>query len=662
MNVSESTRNSRGLIILLYSILFLFFFQLLSDFIEAIYVFGLMGTSIPTEIVSVLFFFSPVILLFFKKKLPKSFLTITGGLVLFCRVLEVMLDTRGKMLVSGLGVAAFLVFFPALLGTFGRSESAGNKQELGFGLVFALALSIFLRAFKSGFDFSLYGWIQLIGWFLSIVAAFLFWRILRPDTIEHDSNEVTGSKGKVFAFSVGMTSAFLLLYFAFTSPNVIARWTGANYIFITVMVLLALCLFGGLWFSGKLFPLSPKVILFWNLLFVASLVLTILSHQINFPDTSSGYHLLEPAVSVLNYIPLILLLLSFPIILIDFSLFVRGLVDEYPSPRTLGLGFTLAGSFMLAMILAHVFTTVYDYIPVIGPFFRDKFWLVYLVTGFALALPVLLVRNETYEIEGASGDLGEGMKLPAILSVIAVATIVGVCLISAKPLQQTGGQTTLRILTYNIQQGYSEDGYKNFDGQLELIQSMNADIIGLQESDTNRVAGGNADIVRYFADKLGMYSYYGPKTVTGTFGIALLSKFPIENPRTFYMYSEGEQKAVIEAQIAVGGKTFNIYVTHLGNGGPIIQQEEFLQLLEGKENVIAMGDFNFRPDSEQYQLTVEVLEDTYLLSQQDVDIEGFDPSMRIDHIFVTPGTTVSEAVYLTEPQSDHPAMFVVVEW
>ena len=126
MNVLESTRNSRGLIILLYSILFLFFFQLLSDFIEAIYVFGLMGTSIPTEIVSVLFFFSPVILLFFKKKLPKSFLTITGGLVLFCRVLEVMLDTRGKMLVSGLGVAAFLVFFPALLGSFGRSESAGN--------------------------------------------------------------------------------------------------------------------------------------------------------------------------------------------------------------------------------------------------------------------------------------------------------------------------------------------------------------------------------------------------------------------------------------------------------------------------------------------------------------------------------------------------------
>jgi len=317
---------------------------------------------------------------------------------------------------------------------------------------------------------------------------------------------------------------------------------------------------------------------------------------------------------------------------------------------------------MLAMILAHVFTTVYDYIPVIGPLFRDKFWLVYLVTGLALVLPVFLVRNETYEIEDSSGDLGDGITLRAILSVIAVATIVGVYLISAKPLQQTGGQTTLRILTYNIQQGYSEDGYKNFDGQLELIQSMNADIIGLQESDTNRVAGGNADIVRYFADKLGMYSYYGPKTVTGTFGIALLSKYPIENPRTFYMYSVGEQTAVIEAQIAVEGKTFNIYVTHLENEGPIIQQGELLQLLEGKENVIAMGDFNFRPDLEQYQLTMEVLEDTYLLSQQDVDIEGFDPSKRIDHVFVTPGIEVSEAVYLTDPQSDHPAMFVVVEW
>jgi len=78
---------------------------------------------------------------------------------------------------------------------------------------------------------------------------------------------------------------------------------------------------------------------------------------------------------------------------------------------------------------------------------------------------------------------------------------------------------------------------------------------------------GNADLVAYFADRMDMYSYYGPSPVVGTFGDCLLSRFPIENARTFYLFSKGEQVAVVEADIRVGDKTFRIYVTHLGNGG-----------------------------------------------------------------------------------------------
>ena len=81
-----------------------------------------------------------------------------------------------------------------------------------------------------------------------------------------------------------------------------------------------------------------------------------------------------------------------------------------------------------------------------------------------------------------------------------------------------------------------------------LLRTVDADIIGLQECDTARIANGNADIVKYFADRLDLYSYYGPKTVTGTFGIALLSKYPIEDPQTVYLYSLGEQTAADQGQ------------------------------------------------------------------------------------------------------------------
>jgi endonuclease/exonuclease/phosphatase family metal-dependent hydrolase len=221
----------------------------------------------------------------------------------------------------------------------------------------------------------------------------------------------------------------------------------------------------------------------------------------------------------------------------------------------------------------------------------------------------------------------------------------------------------LTFATYNIQQGYSQDGLKNYDGQLDLLQGLNADIIGLQESDTNRIAGGNGDVVRYFADKLDMYSYYGPKTVPGTFGIALLSRYPIDNPRTFYMYSEGEQTATIEARITVGNRTFNLFVTHLGNSGPLVQQEAILQEIKDKTGVIAMGDFNFRPDTDQYRLTIGLLDDSWLLRwPRGDDGQGVDPADRIDHIFVSPGTKVLNSRYLADPQSDHPAMSTTIEW
>ncbi len=162
-------------------------------------------------------------------------------------------------------------------------------------------------------------------------------------------------------------------------------------------------------------------------------------------------------------------------------------------------------------------------------------------------------------------DECQGHRAPAIwTAIIAVGTIASAWLTASRPPAATQPVEAFRVLTYNIQQGYSRDGQSNFEGQLDLIRQTEADIIGLQECDTARIANGNIDIVRYFADRLDMHSYYGPTTTVGTFGIALLSKYPIQHPRTFYLYSLGEQTVVIEAQISVGGETFKVYVTYLG--------------------------------------------------------------------------------------------------
>ena len=38
-----------------------------------------------------------------------------------------------------------------------------------------------------------------------------------------------------------------------------------------------------------------------------------------------------------------------------------------------------------------------------------------------------------------------------------------------------------------------------------------------------------------------------------------------------------------------------------------------MDVIAGKENIILMGDFNFRPDTVQYQLTTRTLADSWLL-------------------------------------------------
>ena len=651
--------------IILSSLMFLVFFQLLTDFTAGIYAFALLGTGIPVEIAAFLLLFSPAILLVGGKVLKGKSLVVAGELVLICRVIEPMLGTRSRMLVAGLGAAILLVFFPSLIWN-KRTRLAGQSGLfLTAGLAGSVGLSIMLRSLNSSVDLSLDGVNIWVGWLLAAIAALLL-AILLPvkPTVEASSEpanpaeQPAGSRGRVVGLCLGLVGVLLAFYYAFTSPAVIARWVEGNYLWIILIAGGSLSLFGILfvWRPARFTGISPLVLLAYNLLFLISLLLTISPHQLSFPVNPSDYPFFEPSVSPITILPLVLTLLLYPVLIVDFLKIGRALAAANASPRLFGAGFTLASLYLLLMIFAHVFTTTYDYIPVIGPFFRDQFWLVYLVAGLVPALAVLLTGGKKLSYNGSE----KGQAIPPAfawgLFLVTALAGLGVVLTMARPDTQSQGRETIRVMTYNIRQGYSDAGLKNYDGQLDLISQIAPDIIGLQESDTNRIANGNSDIVRYFADRLGMYSYFGPKTVTGTFGIALLSIYPIQNARTFYMYSEGEQTATIEAQIVVGNKTFNVYVTHLGNGGPIVQQEAVLEVVGDKGNVIAMGDFNFRPDTDQYRLTTERLQDAWLLKwPTGVDDEGYNPDQRIDHIFVSPGMVVRDMQYWTGPESDHPA-------
>jgi endonuclease/exonuclease/phosphatase family metal-dependent hydrolase len=609
--------------------------------------------------VLVLLFLSAFILLAFGRRISSRGIQVLAAIAILARVVEIFLSTRGRMIVGGIGVGAFLMYVPALL----SQPRAGSNlkrfsREMGAGLALAVLASGMLRALNSGSDLSAFGMFRLLTLGLAAVALYLIFSVKAEATDQTQEEPASTKMGRVHAYTIGLMSAIIVLYFAFTAPNVVARWAGVSWISVFRVLMISWLFVGWLWLKKE--KICPTQILAYGAAFALMLLFTILPQQVNFPRTQDvGYPLSAPQLAVWQYVPLYLMLVLSPILVMAFMANIEGIQREHPSLRQLAGAFGLAGLYLMIMVLAQVFTTVYDYIPVIGPFFRDKFWLVFLFPTIIAILPALMSPAATEENELAPTVSRNWLITAAAMTVIA---LVGLSALSAHPTTPTTSSSdTIRVYTYNIQQGYSDPGERNFDNQVAAIQSKTPDIVGLQECDTARIAGGNMDVVAYFADRLDMYSYYGPSPITGTFGVALLSKYPIENARTFFVYSKGEQVGVIEADITIDGKTYKVYVTHLGNSGPIFQIRQMLDRMRGQKNVIAMGDFNFRPYEDQYALATAEYDSAYDIAEGQVSPPVLDMNDRIDHVFVSQGIQVSYLEYTSKGVSDHPGLFVEIK-
>ena len=99
----------------------------------------------------------------------------------------------------------------------------------------------------------------------------------------------------------------------------------------------------------------------------------------------------------------------------------------------------------------------------------------------------------------------------------------------------------------------------------DLIKELEIDVIGLLESDTQRIIMGNRDTSQFLAEDLGMYVDYGPGPNKHTWGAALLSKFPILNSTHHLLPSPvGELAPAIHATLDVYGTLVDVFVFHSG--------------------------------------------------------------------------------------------------
>ena len=204
----------------------------------------------------------------------------------------------------------------------------------------------------------------------------------------------------------------------------------------------------------------------------------------------------------------------------------------------------------------------------------------------------------------------------------------------------------MKLVTYNIQFGKGLDGRVDLDRIADEIRG--ADIIALQEVERFWPRSGNTDqVASLCSDFSDYYRVYGagvdmhvehstPQTPRRRqFGNLLLSRFPIQYSRHHLLPKYGStgplsiQRSTIEASIQTGDfavRFYSVHLTHLSFETRMPQIEKLLDIhqkaqFEGAPvsgNVsgmdwesgvddqqvsnlaVMMGDFNFQPDSREY--------------------------------------------------------------
>jgi endonuclease/exonuclease/phosphatase family metal-dependent hydrolase len=315
---------------------------------------------------------------------------------------------------------------------------------------------------------------------------------------------------------------------------------------------------------------------------------------------------------------------------------------------------------LFALTLLLIFSNVWGYVAV-GPLLRNRFYLPFLLAGVGMLVPWLMRQP------GDSGnDPAQGRTVATVAMLLCILAMIG-AVVRVPRLEQAKLKHNLTILSYNMQQGSHLDGDRNYRRQLELLRRLNPDIIGLQESDTARPSGGNVDAVRYFAESLGYHAYYGPGSIAGTFGAAILSRFPIGNARTFFTYSHSDEVGTAVAEIDVGGKTVAFFSSHPSGGHSVMNAHVDALKAEAVKyaHVIAVGDYNFTPQEPYFSSLSQLLQDSAAqLGEARINNHGGKPNLagEIDHIFVSHDFRVLESHYLPPPdsQTDHPAHWSVV--
>ena len=245
---------------------------------------------------------------------------------------------------------------------------------------------------------------------------------------------------------------------------------------------------------------------------------------------------------------------------------------KHSPAKVFGLGFLLYN----ILVLAHVWVVAYAFVPG-GPLMREH-------TDWVMSATVICLGAGTFSAQAS--ELGPQPSLskskakmtPAIMRRLrsyAIYATLTLSLLSAvisflrfptydyTPYHPETKSITAGIWTIHF--SLDNDMWSSEVRMRDVIKELEIDVIGLLESDLQRIIMGNRDTTQFLAEDLGMYVDFGPGPNKHTWGSALLSKFPIVNSTHHLLPSPvGELAPAIHATLDCYGELVDVFVFHSG--------------------------------------------------------------------------------------------------
>lgn len=225
--------------------------------------------------------------------------------------------------------------------------------------------------------------------------------------------------------------------------------------------------------------------------------------------------------------------------------------------------------------------------------------------------------------------------------------------ITPTPSPTTTTSTTLRVLHWNVQQGYTTSGANNYDLVVDWVIKMKPDVISFNE--IMHYDSPSADMIKIISDKLNAktgetwnYKWIQKWGATSGEGEAVMSRLPFVSTATHLL---SYQRSVAEAMVMVNGRPINVFSTHLDHTSTSYRLTQISELKPWTgtfaQQRIIMGDFNAWPGTSEYsEMTKDHRDGWAVAVANNTDVaypanpDGNTRNTRIDYVWYSSGASL----------------------